>query len=189
MNYRRLFELHHNRKIKKEPNGRSYEIHHIDGDHYNNEPSNWLECTIQEHYDIHFSQGDYGACRKISKRMKLTPEENSALCSWLSTGERNGMFGKHHSEVTKKLISEKAKQRVGWNHSEETKLKISAITVGKTKHSEEVRKKMSENRKGKPSNCKGVPKRRYIHMPSGLIRTKQTFKLYYPELFSEIQPL
>jgi hypothetical protein len=121
--------------------------------------------------------------------MKLTPEENSALCSWLSTGERNGMFGKHHSEVTKKLISEKAKQRVGWNHSEETKLKISAITVGKTKHSEEVRKKMSENRKGKPSNCKGVPKRRYIHMPSGLIRTKQTFKLYYPELFSEIQPL
>jgi hypothetical protein len=77
-NYRKIYEEHHG-LIPKEPNGRSYEIHHIDGDHNNNSPNNLVAVTLQEHYDIHFSQKDYGACLMMSYRMNLTPEEMSAL--------------------------------------------------------------------------------------------------------------
>jgi hypothetical protein len=37
--------------------------------------------TIQEHYDIHFSQGDYGACTLMGKKMNLSPQEISTLAS------------------------------------------------------------------------------------------------------------
>ena len=55
--YRKIYESH-NGPIPKEDNGRSYEIHHIDGNHFNNDPSNLKAVSIQEHYDIHYSQGD-----------------------------------------------------------------------------------------------------------------------------------
>ena len=74
--YRKIYEQHFG-PIPKEPNGRTYEIHHIDGDHDNNDPSNLKAVTIQEHYDIHYSQGDYNACLLISKRLRLSPEELS----------------------------------------------------------------------------------------------------------------
>lgn len=66
--------------IPKEPNGRSYEIHHIDGNPNNNDPSNLVALTIQEHYDIHYERGDVGACLAIAKqRLGKTPEELSQL--------------------------------------------------------------------------------------------------------------
>ena len=37
--------------------------------------------TIDEHYAIHYSQGDYGACLIMSKRMGISPEEKSRLAS------------------------------------------------------------------------------------------------------------
>ena len=40
--------------------------------------------TIQEHYDIHHSQGDWGACFKMAKRMEVTPEVTSRLASLAS---------------------------------------------------------------------------------------------------------
>ena len=78
INYRKIFEQNFG-PIPKELNGRTYEIHHIDGNHENNEPSNLKAVTIQEHYDIHQSQGDYSACLLISKRLKLSPEEISTI--------------------------------------------------------------------------------------------------------------
>jgi hypothetical protein len=76
--YRKIYESHHG-TIPKDEDGRTYEIHHIDGDHENNAIEN-LQCvTIQEHYDIHYSQEDWGACYRMSKRMRLTPEEISDL--------------------------------------------------------------------------------------------------------------
>lgn len=78
--YRKIYERHHG-PIPKEDNGRSYEVHHIDGDHSNNEPLNLVAITLQEHYDIHYSQGDYGACRLMAiQRMNKTPEEISEIC-------------------------------------------------------------------------------------------------------------
>lgn len=76
--YRRIYRNHHG-SIPKESNGRSYEIHHVDGNHENNDPSNLIAITIQEHYDIHYSQGDWGACLNLANRMKLSPDEKTKI--------------------------------------------------------------------------------------------------------------
>ena len=65
----------------KDTNGRSYEVHHIDGNHKNNDINNLKLVTIDEHYAIHYSQGDYGACLIMSERMGISPEEKSRLAS------------------------------------------------------------------------------------------------------------
>jgi len=81
--YRKIWEQNYG-KIPVDEFGRSYEIHHIDGNNTNNDLNNLKCVTIQEHYDIHLEQGDYGACALIAKRMKLTPEELSKIASELS---------------------------------------------------------------------------------------------------------
>lgn len=79
---------HHTRKIyesffgpvPKDDYGRTYEIHHLDGDPTNNTKDNLVALSIQEHYDLHFSQGDYHACRLIAKqRLNKSPTELSEI--------------------------------------------------------------------------------------------------------------
>lgn len=77
-NYRKIYE-HHYGKILKDADGRSFEIHHIDGNHLNNQPSNLIAVSIQEHYNIHFSNGDFAACLLISTRMNISHIEKSEL--------------------------------------------------------------------------------------------------------------
>lgn len=60
-------------------------------------------------------------------------------------GEDNGFYGRHHSEETKKLISE---ANTGRKHTEETKQKMSESHTGVPK-SEETKKKMSEKATGR----------------------------------------
>ena len=79
-NYRKIWESH-NGPIPKDKDGRSYEIHHIDGNRENNSLSNLVCVSIQEHYEIHQSQGDWGACSCILARMKTSSEELSKLTS------------------------------------------------------------------------------------------------------------
>ncbi len=77
-NYRKIYEQHYG-PIPKDEQGRSYEIHHIDGNRNNNSIEN-LQCvSLQEHYDIHYKQGDWMACHRIAKKLKLTGEEISRL--------------------------------------------------------------------------------------------------------------
>lgn len=77
--YRKIYERHHG-PIPREENGRTYEIHHVDGNHENNDPLNLVAVTLQEHYDLHYAQGDYQACRLMAiQRMNKTPEEISEL--------------------------------------------------------------------------------------------------------------
>ena len=81
------------------------------------------------------------------------------------------MFGKHHSDETKKLISEKAKGRTsprkGIVLSEETKQKIRDTKAKNPqtgdrnpmfgrKHSDEAKRRWSELRKGKNPKIKGI---------------------------------
>jgi hypothetical protein len=69
----------HNGSIPKDNDGRSFEIHHIDGDPDNNDITNLIALTIHEHYEIHYWQEDWGACAAIGARMKMSPEEISQL--------------------------------------------------------------------------------------------------------------
>lgn len=79
-NYRKIYENHIG-PIPVEPDGRKYHIHHKDGIHENNHPTNLEALTIQEHYNRHYSQGDWLACHRLALIMKLTVEEVSALAS------------------------------------------------------------------------------------------------------------
>ena len=76
--HRRIWRQHYG-PIPKDSDGRTYEIHHIDGDHTNNDITNLIALTIHEHYEIHFWQEDMGACFAIGSRMKMSPEELSDI--------------------------------------------------------------------------------------------------------------
>lgn len=78
--YRKIYEQHYG-PIPKDSSGRSYEIHHIDGNHQNNDITNLQLVTIEEHFKIHYQQGDWGACHIISTRMNISSEEQSHLAS------------------------------------------------------------------------------------------------------------
>jgi len=95
INYRKIYVENYG-SIPIEPNGRSYEIHHIDGDCHNNDPTNLVALTLQEHYDKHYDQGDWYACKEILKKLRYSPEEISNLArkcqtDRLSAGTHNFM--------------------------------------------------------------------------------------------------
>lgn len=74
--HRRIYEDYH--KVRLPSN---IEIHHIDGNHDNNHIENLKAVSIQEHFDIHYKQGDYAAAFRISQRMSISSEEKSRLAS------------------------------------------------------------------------------------------------------------
>jgi hypothetical protein len=78
--YRKIYESQCG-PIPKDNEGRAYEIHHIDGNHANVDISNLKCVTIQEHYNIHRDQEDWGACYAMAVRLKLSPGEISRLAT------------------------------------------------------------------------------------------------------------
>jgi hypothetical protein len=90
--YRKIYEQHHG-KIPVDDSGRTYEIHHLDGDTENNHPDNLVALTIQEHYDIHKNQGDTKACLAIAARMEVSADEKRALAIAANTGDKNPSYG------------------------------------------------------------------------------------------------
>lgn len=90
---RKIYEKHHG-PIPFDDNGRRLEIHHIDGDHNNNTITNLVAVTIEEHYDLHYEQEDWGACYAIGVRMKMSPEQLSKLSS--DTQNKRITDGTHH---------------------------------------------------------------------------------------------
>jgi hypothetical protein len=83
INYRKIYESHFG-KIPKDEHGRSYEIHHIDGNSNNNEITNLMCISKQDHFDIHYKQGDWGACFLISSSLQISPEEKSRIAKELA---------------------------------------------------------------------------------------------------------
>lgn len=91
--YRKIYEQHFG-PIPKDEHGRSYEIHHKDGNRKNNDISNLSCVSIQDHYNIHYNQSDWGACYLIAKKMKLTPLEISELSK--KVNRHRILTGEHH---------------------------------------------------------------------------------------------
>jgi hypothetical protein len=100
MSHRKIWVKHYG-PIPKDGNGKSYEIHHIDSNHSNNDIGNLKLVTIEDHYAIHESQGDWGACLLMAKRMEKTPEEISELAR--KSALRRIALGTHNlnSELSK----------------------------------------------------------------------------------------
>jgi NUMOD3 motif. len=125
--------------------GITYEIHHINGDHNDNRIENLKCVSIIDHYNIHASQGDWYACTAILQRLKRKLDSiDGIIDTTVLKGEMHPMYGKNHSEETKRKISENHHDVSGENNP----------MYGK-KHSDESKEKMSNKLKG---NGKGVPK-------------------------------
>lgn len=115
--------------------------------------------TNPEFYNLH--EGGSGG----NTTAGYTEAEKQALknkLSILNTGAGNGMYGKHHTEQTKQLLSYWAEfQRDNSVYrTEEFREKMSQLTSGKNNgmygktHSEEAKQKMSQNSIGKTSGEK-----------------------------------
>ncbi len=108
-----------------------FDIHHIDGNHSNNDPFNLKAVSLQEHYDIHFSQGDYAAALRIAQRMNLSKEEKSKLASLAaSKANREGKCGFKlgHASAAGKKGGKK-----GGSYAKKNKTGIFALTPEKNK--------------------------------------------------------
>jgi hypothetical protein len=67
-NYRSIW-IKHNGPIPKDDKGRSYEIHHIDGNRKNNDISNLVCVSIEEHYKIHLDKKEYSSAALVHSRI------------------------------------------------------------------------------------------------------------------------
>jgi hypothetical protein len=122
-NYRKIWE-EANGPIPLDELGRTYEIHHIDGNRKNNELSN-LQCvSIEEHYKIHKNQKDYNAAFQISLRMNMTAEErlesikNMSECRKGKDPWNKGKTGIYTQETKDRIAiatSKSSKGRIPWN--------------------------------------------------------------------------
>lgn len=91
--YRSIYRKHYG-PVPKDANGRSYDIHHLDGNHRNNDPSNLIAVPIEEHYQIHLDQGDHRACALIALRMDQDTKRVSEMAS--IAARKKVQEGTHH---------------------------------------------------------------------------------------------
>lgn len=118
MNYRKLWESIHG-IIPKDSSGRTFDIHHIDGNRKNNSIDNLICLSLEDHYKIHLKQFE---------ETKSEKEFRSLI--FLSS-----------------RINKSVNNLTGWTVSQETKDKIRNTLKGK-KRPYEVVKKFQEKLKG-----------------------------------------
>lgn len=122
--YINIYKKHHG-DIPKDSLGRSYDIHHIDGNPDNNEISNLIALSIDDHYKIHKEQGDVGAAWAISYRLNLDPADISELTRNMNlTRAANGT---HWSQIL-------SKQGIHPFQSSEFQKKINKISMENGTH-------------------------------------------------------
>ncbi len=69
MNYRKLW-IENYGPIPVDEKGRSYEIHHIDGNRKNNSLNNLLCLSVEDHFKLHYDKGEFYAAHLIAQRIK-----------------------------------------------------------------------------------------------------------------------
>lgn len=77
-NYRKIYEQDFG-SIPNDNNNIPFDIHHKDGDRTNNSIENLEALSVQDHYNRHYEQGDWGACFALANRITMSFEERSAL--------------------------------------------------------------------------------------------------------------
>lgn len=120
------------------------QINHKDENKQNNTVSNLEFCSAS--YNINYGTRN----KKTSDKLKVIRKTTGVI-----SGENNPMYGKHHTEETKRKLSEAHKGKYtgennpmyGKHRSNEVKEKLRKANKGK-KISEETKKKMSKANKG-----------------------------------------
>lgn len=145
MNYRKLW-IKVNGPIPVDEQGRSFEIHHIDGNRKNNSIEN-LQClSIEDHYKLHYEKRDFLAAKLISERLgnplKNIPdwnlsEEGRQRIRESKLGDKNPM---RNPEVSKK-VAEALKGRKKSKEAEKKRLET-ATRNGTLKRTEATKAKM-----------------------------------------------
>jgi hypothetical protein len=175
MNYRKLW-MKQNGPIPVDEQGRSYEIHHIDGNRKNNCLENLLCLSIEDHYKLHYAKGEYFAANLIAQRMEKPAEpiqkwdvsdKRRAAMRESKLGDKNPMkdpaVRKKVSEALKgrkkspEAEAKRLKSREGFKHSEESKQKIQTALKGKAK-TEEHKKQMSKSKLGHKRSQESINK-------------------------------
>ena len=154
MKYRKVWEKI-NGPIPKDDLGRSYEIHHIDGNRKNNDISNLACVSIEEHYRIHLNQEDYQAACMIAERLNLQAHEldkiyrlNKTTYKKGHTPWNKGRTGVYTEDQLNRIRETTREKTKGVKKTKEHAEKVAAANRGK-KRSEETRKKMSDAKKVK----------------------------------------
>ena len=145
MNYRRIW-IKANGPIPVDEHGRSFEIHHIDGNRRNNVLEN-LQClSTEDHYQLHYDKKEFYAARLIAQRLGFSlvdvdgwnmSEEGRRRLRESKLGDKNPMKnpatakkvgdalrGRKKSKEAELKRLETAKKNGTLARTEETKLKM-----------------------------------------------------------------
>lgn len=124
-----------------------HDIHHIDGNHKNNDPANLKAVSLQEHFDIHYSQGDYAAAYRISQRMSVSKDEKSRLASLAASKANNE--GKCGFKLGHAATAGKIGGKISGENAKKNKTGIFALSPEKNKqrHMNSVISKLVKNGK------------------------------------------
>lgn len=106
--YRKIYENHIG-PIPRDDRNRSYHVHHIDGNRDNNDPSNLVALSIEDHYQIHYDQGDWAACHKLGPKLNLGHDEMSLLSSlaqksMVAAGTHHLLGGEIQRRVQRRIV-------------------------------------------------------------------------------------
>jgi hypothetical protein len=151
--YRKIWEGRHG-KIPKDSNGRTYEIHHIDGNRNNNNIKNLICVSIEEHYNLHYNQKDYGACVLIAKRMNLPPDHLSEIQKGIKRpgvgGTKKGTIPWNKGKKGYKLnLSEEGRKNMAQSSKKSAKIKDDQVEIILKKYTNKI--KIDDIRIGKVS--------------------------------------
>ena len=179
VDYRKLWEDYHKQPIPIDEKGRSYEIHHIDGNRANNSIQNLLCVSIEDHWKIHMERGEMGAANLIAKRLNQVYKS-----------------GWHHSELTKERMSQSHKGLNTWSKGvlRGPQKQLKCPYCNKTGGSSGMKKYHFDNCLLKPGNerlsrsLKEADKIKY-RKPKAKITKPQKVKCNYCNIVGDPRPL